>query len=202
MVAVIQSSWSRLTRQPSLARPAATPTSQVPTIVFSSSFNTPVQAFTVCSPAWLVNYFLFASYTARCSPNVASLHHFPPTSPPALIQPGCHRIADHTTPTCTLVSIFGRSELTSSSHGRHCSSPLDSYNRAFLSSLPVGKCMRLQIYHPSHFLSGLGPNASFVSACTPARPVRSKTLYREERQRTFRPLSYRNADVRLFETIS
>ncbi|KAH8637510.1 37s ribosomal protein s9 [Alternaria alternata] len=103
MVAVIQSSWSRLTRQPSLARPAATPTSQVPTIVFSSSFNTPVQAFTVCSPAWLVNYFLFASHTARCSPNVAFLHHFPPTSPPALIQPGCHRIADHTTPTCTLL---------------------------------------------------------------------------------------------------
>jgi hypothetical protein len=151
-----------------------------------------------------VNYFLFASHTARCSPNVAFLHHFLPTSHPALIQPGCHRIADHTTPTCTLVSIFGSRELTSSSHWRHCSSPLDSYNRveSFSVLYPWAQCMRLQINHPSHFLSCLGPNASFVSACTPARPVRSKTLYREERQRTFRPLSYRNADVRLFETIS
>jgi hypothetical protein len=32
--------------------------------------------------------------------------------------------------------------------------------------------------------------------------VRSKTQYREEDQRTFRPLGYRNADVKLFETIS
>ena len=68
MVAVIHSPHGfTLTRQPSLARPAATPTSQVPTIVFSSSFNTPVQVFTFCPPAWLVDYFLFASHTAPCS---------------------------------------------------------------------------------------------------------------------------------------
>jgi hypothetical protein len=75
------------------------------------------------------------------------------------------------------------------------------YALKVLCLLRVGPSVGLPIC--THLLVALvsGPNASSSLLHCSHRPVRAPDKIREQRQCTLGPLSYRNADVDLFETI-